>query len=132
MSAEDYIGAGYPPLSDYAPPPNVIASARVWVVTGTVGEYSDRSWWVACVAPTEAEAKAAVDRLNAVAREYPDPCEFGFDMAKHQPAFEAWKARLTESGDGNASHEVAAYDLTPRYSCCNAPTTSPLAMGGAR
>lgn len=29
----------------------------VWVVTGTTGEYSDRSWWVVGIAKTLAEAE---------------------------------------------------------------------------
>jgi len=39
----------------------------VWIITGTCGEYSDRSWWTVCWRMTEAEARAVVEVMNAEA-----------------------------------------------------------------
>ena len=42
----------------------------IWIITGTCGEYSDKSWWVVCWRQAEAEAKAVVEVLNAEAAAY--------------------------------------------------------------
>lgn len=42
----------------------------VWVVTGSVGEYSDRSEWAARAFESEADAKAFVERMDALGRDW--------------------------------------------------------------
>ena len=43
-----------------------MSGPTVWVVSGEVGEYSDRSWWVVRAFATKADADAFVAQLDAV------------------------------------------------------------------
>jgi len=45
-------------------------NARVYVVTGSTGEYSDRREHVVCVFTTEAAAREHVEKAEAFAREW--------------------------------------------------------------
>lgn len=42
----------------------------IWVVTGTYGEYSDRTEWVERAFASESEAQKFCDEISAAAREY--------------------------------------------------------------
>ena len=102
-------------------------SARAWVVSGTIGRYSDQRWWVACVAMDSAEVAAIVARLNAAAKMRPDGEAFTTDEDE-DAALAAWQETMADAGDGSGLHYCDCYwrDI-PKYSAVDVPVTSPLA-----
>ena len=60
-----------------------MSGPTVWVVSGEVGEYSDRSWWVVRAFATKADAYAFLAQINALIDGlYEAPGKYGERVAK--------------------------------------------------
>lgn len=46
-----------------------MALDKIWIIWGTVGEYSDRSEWPLCAYTTEEAAQDACDELGSLSRD---------------------------------------------------------------
>lgn len=64
----------------------------MYLVTGTTGEYSDRSEWTVCLFRTEEAAREYVDFLSRKRQELPSYYGFGCSWSEQQAIEEAMRA----------------------------------------
>lgn len=88
----------------------------VWAVTGFVGEYSDRSEWVAKVFADEADAKAYVEHLDALGRDWWDrwsACRYDDDdrMLADEAVIRAHEPRWCHDYTGPAAYTAEAVEF---------------------
>ena len=88
------------------------APHTIWIITGTCGEYSDRSWWVVCWRQAEVEARAVVEVLKQEAAAYKRWEDSDDDGDRYGAAGEARRAAMTDP-HFESSYTGATYRCQP-------------------
>lgn len=86
---------------------------KIWIVGGTVGEWSDRSEWTVGAWESEADAKAFVEQISALGRVFEQAANHRFDSDHSEAAVERAKAACKALDAGWSDYCGEA----PHYTC---------------